>query len=92
VLQNNDLAVDVARYLTSREVLSAPQREAVEKGLAEALSRLGINAQVAGGGIDPGVLLALLIGGLAIGGAAYGLSQHGGNNPIPFVSPVVSQH
>jgi hypothetical protein len=36
ILQNNDFAAEVAKCLTSREMLSAAQREAVERGLAEA--------------------------------------------------------
>ena len=84
VLQNNDLAADVARYLTSRELMSAAQRSAVEKGLAEALNRLGIYAQVEG--IDPGWLL--LLAGAAVGGvAAWAATQGNKNNSTPIVSP-----
>jgi hypothetical protein len=87
VLLNNDRAADVAKYLTSREVLSAPQRDAVEKGLAEALARLGVYAQ-APVGIDPGVLFALAM--LGIGGAAIGVAvSHKNNNNVPLV---VSPH
>jgi hypothetical protein len=85
VLQDNNRAADVARYLMSREVLSAPQREAVEKGLAEALKRLGISAQV---GDDYTALLALLLT-LGVGaGAGFGAanSNHGSTLPL-IVSP-----
>jgi hypothetical protein len=86
VLQNNDLAADVARYLTSREVISAAQREAVEKGLVQALNRLGIYAQSADG-FDTDwllVLAGLVVGGVAIGAALLGKN----NNSTPtLVSP-----
>jgi hypothetical protein len=89
VLQDNDRAVDVAKYLTSREIMSAPQRAAVEKGLGQALARLGIYAQ-APDGIDPGVLFALLM--LGIGGAAVGIAaSHKSNNNSPLL-PLVSPH
>jgi hypothetical protein len=85
VLQNNDLAADVARCLTSREVLSAPQREAVEKGLAEALSRLGVYAQV--DGFDPGwAFLAAMLAAGGIAGYAASKGHSNSNNPLPIVS------
>jgi hypothetical protein len=84
VLQDNGRGADVARYLMSREVLSAPQREAVEKGLAEALKRLGISAQV---GDDYTALLALLLA-LGVGaGAAFGASHSNNSGTTPLVSP-----
>ena len=89
VLQDNDRAADVAKYLTSRELMSASQREAVEKGLAEALTRLGIYAQVPDG-IDPGVLFALIALGVGGAAAAIALSHKSNNNtPAPIV---VSPH
>jgi hypothetical protein len=47
-LQNNDLATDVARAIRANGLLTTAQREATEKGLAEALARLGIVAQASG--------------------------------------------
>jgi|GEM_PF-4543414 hypothetical protein len=48
ILQNNDLASDVARAIRANGLLTTAQREATEKGLAEALTRLGIVAQAPG--------------------------------------------
>jgi hypothetical protein len=72
ILQNNDLAADVARYLRSSAILGAAQREAAEKGLAEALSRLGILAQDATPtSTGPSTeFLAVITGLAAIGGLA----------------------
>jgi hypothetical protein len=47
LLQNNYLANDVARAITTNGLLNARQRAAGEQGLAEALSRLGATAQQA---------------------------------------------
>ena len=45
ILQNNYLATDVARAIKTDGLLGPAQRAATEKGLAEALSRLGVTAQ-----------------------------------------------
>jgi hypothetical protein len=84
ILQNNDLAVDVAKYLNSRELMSAAQREAVEKGLAEALNRLGISAQVTNNWND---LLAFLLTVGAGAGAGFGASSFNKHGTTLLVSP-----
>lgn len=45
ILQNNDLASDVARAIKAGGLLTKAQRQAAEKGLAEALVHLGVMAQ-----------------------------------------------
>jgi hypothetical protein len=59
LLQNNYLANDVARAITTNGLLNPRQRAAGEQGLAEALSRLGATAEQApippsGPQLDPG--------------------------------------
>jgi hypothetical protein len=87
VIQNNDLASDVARAIRAKGLLTAAQRAAAEKGLAEALARLGILAQAPGGfsWTDPNWLA--LIAALAAEGVAFAdaVSSHPG--PSPLVSP-----
>jgi hypothetical protein len=74
ILQNNDFAADVARYLQYGNLTDA-QRAAAEKGLAEALSRLGLYPQEAPG--DNTQLLLIIAGLAAAGGlAALLLAQH----------------
>jgi hypothetical protein len=46
LLQNNYLANDVARAVTTNGLLNPRQRAAGEQGLAEALSRLGVTGQL----------------------------------------------
>jgi len=70
ILQNNYLASDVARAIKADGLLTSAQRAAVEKGLAEALSRLGVTAQEAGG--LTGAQWAALVTTLAVGGGALG--------------------
>jgi hypothetical protein len=69
-LQNNYLASDVARAIKADGLLTSAQRAAVEKGLAEALGRLGVTAQEAGG--LTGAQWAALVTTLAVGGGALG--------------------
>lgn len=64
ILQNNELSADVARYLEYGN-LSAAQRAAAEKCLAEALRRLGLYSQAA---LGDNTQLLLIIAGLAAGG------------------------
>ena len=45
LLQNKYLAGDVVRAIKADGLLTPAQRTAAEKGLAEALSRLGVTAQ-----------------------------------------------
>jgi hypothetical protein len=45
LLQNNYLSGDVARAITTKGLLNPAQRAAAEQGLADALTRLGVNAQ-----------------------------------------------
>ncbi len=67
VLQNNDLATDVARAIKAGGLLTKAQREAAEKGLAEALARLGVMAE-APGALTPAQWAALLAALAAAGG------------------------
>jgi hypothetical protein len=75
ILQNNNFAADVARALEYGD-LSPEQRAAAEKGLAEALTRLGIYPQEAG--VGGNTQLLMLIAGLAGAGgiAALALSKN----------------
>jgi hypothetical protein len=85
ILQNNDVAPGLARYLRSTAVLSAGQRDAAEKALAEALSRLGIFAQAA----PPSTgfnseWLAVIAGLAAVGGlGAYVASRNQNSSVSP---------
>jgi len=45
ILQNNDLASDVARAITTNGFLTPAQREAAAQGLDDALRRLGVGGQ-----------------------------------------------
>ncbi len=73
ILQNNDLARDVARAIKANGLLTAAQREAAEKGLAEALSRLGVFAQAVGGlsSTQWAIFLAALAAAGAVAGYEY---------------------
>jgi hypothetical protein len=87
ILQNNDLASDVARYLRDRSTLSTEQREAAEKGLAQALNKLGVYAQT-----EPSndYLWAAIVGALAIAGgiaAYFVIRKKDKDNSLVFVSP-----
>jgi|SRR4051812_12039044 hypothetical protein len=84
ILQNNDVATDLARYLRSTAVLSAGQREAAEKALAEALSRLGIFAQAApptGGNSEWLAVLAGLAAAGGLGAYVAAKNQHSSVSP-----------
>ncbi len=85
VLQNNDLAADVARAIKAGGLLTKAQREAAEKGLAEALARLGVMAQVPE---EPGgptaVQWAVFLAALA---AAGGLAAYEATHKTSGVSP-----
>lgn len=61
IVKDPDAAAPLARYVLAPNDMNAAQKEAVEAGLADALNRLGIVAQVPG--ISP-----LLLGLLAVGG------------------------
>ena len=74
VLQNNYLATDVARALKSEGLLTTSQRAATEKGLGEALSRLGVTAQEEAG--LSGAQWAALVTTLGIGGGALGFGLY----------------
>jgi hypothetical protein len=92
VLQNNYLAGDVARAIKANGLLVPTQRTAAEQGLAEALSRLGVTAQAAGGGTGltgeqwTAILTVLSVGGGMLGFGIYEISKK--NNPVTTqVSP-----
>ena len=87
ILQNNYLAGDVARAIKANGLLAPAQRVAGEKGLAEALSRLGVTAQVAGGlTSEPAIVAALAVGGGMLGFGLYEINKN--NNPVTTpVSP-----
>jgi hypothetical protein len=72
ILQNNYLASDVARAIKTDGLLGPAQRAATEKGLAEALSRLGVTAQEEGLGGLSGAQWGALVTTLAVGGGALG--------------------
>ena len=72
ILQNNNFAGDVARYL-EYGTMTAAQRAAVEKGLAEALTRLGLYTQGTGAGAGADTQLLLIIAGLAAAGGVAAL-------------------
>jgi hypothetical protein len=74
ILQNNYLASDVARAVKSDGLLTPVQRTAAEKGLAEALSRLGVTAQEEAG--LSGAQWAALVTTLAVGGGALGFGLY----------------
>ena len=74
ILQNNYLASDVARAIKANGLLAPAQRVAAEKGLAEALSRLGVTAQAAEG--LSAAQWAALVTTLGIGGGALGFGVY----------------
>jgi|HubBroStandDraft_6_1064221.scaffolds.fasta_scaffold862084_2 hypothetical protein len=74
ILQNNYLASDVARAIKANGLLAPAQRVAAEKGLAEAMSRLGVTAQEEAG--LSGAQWAALVTTLAVGGGALGLGVY----------------
>src|ERR1700683_1626756 len=71
ILQNNYLATAIARAIKTDGRVGPAQRAATEKGLAEALSRLGVTAQEEAG--LSGAQWAALVTTLGIGGGALGV-------------------
>jgi hypothetical protein len=75
ILKNPEMAPAVAAYLKSDPELTPEQKQAIYAGLAEALNKLGIVAQV-GTGIDPMLLALLVAGGLGAGFGIYELTKN----------------
>lgn len=85
IARDPDMASVLAKYLLSQNDLTPDQRQAVEGGLADALNRLGIVAQVQDGGLSPLLIGVLAVGGL-IGLAAIVLNANKSSSSTP-VSP-----
>ena len=73
IVKHPNLAANLASYLKNDPSLTPAQKQAIVAGLADALNRLGVVAQV--GGVDPLLLAFLVAGGTLAGWAIYKATQ-----------------
>ena len=74
IVKHPNLASNLASYLKNDPSLTPAQKQAIVAGLADALNRLGVVAQAAGG-VDPLLIAFLAAGGALAGWAIYKATQ-----------------